>query len=205
LRRDNIYFKDRTADEATEFSRSRFLAPYLVGYRGPVLFMDGADMIVRADIAELFETFPTGVDVAVVKHEYAPIEDRKFNGAAPQSRYPRKLWSSLMLFWANSSACQRLTPRYVSEATGAELHQLKWITPPTINGAAQVDDSARIEQRVLGLGEEWNWIPDHSEDRVSFEDAKIVHWTQGTPAQGCSVKYQDLWDKYHRKSAEIVA
>lgn len=204
LRKDNIYFKDRTPDEATEFSRSRFLAPYLVGYKGRVLFMDGADMICKGDIAELFDSVPTGVDVAVVKHDYSPMEDRKFNGAAAQSKYPRKLWSSLMLFWANTSACQRLTPRYVSEATGAELHQLKWITPEPIAASVRnYDDAARIEQRVFGIPEEWNWIPDHSESRVSFEDAKIVHWTTGTPAQGCAVKYQPLWDKYHLKAAEI--
>lgn len=205
LRRDNIYFKDRTPDEATEFSRSRFLAPYLVGYKGPVLFMDGADMIVKSDIVELFESVPTGIDVAVVKHDYNPMEERKFNGAAPQTQYPRKLWSSLMLFWANTSACQRLTPRYVSEATGAELHQLKWITPVQMAGAFRYSDEDRIANRVWSLGEEWNWIPDHSEARVSFEDAKIVHYTTGTPAQGCKVKYQHLWDKYHGKAAYIAA
>lgn len=205
LRRDNCYFKDRTPDEATEFSRSRFLAPYLVGYKGRVLFMDGADMIAKGDIAELFESVPTGVDVAVVKHDYQPMEDRKFNGAAPQSKYPRKLWSSLMLFQANTMACQRLTPRYVSEASGAELHQLKWITPDHPGLPKNYDDAERIAQRVHGLGEEWNWIPDHSEARVSFDNAKVIHWTTGTPAQGCKVKYQALWDKYHVKAAHIAA
>lgn len=205
LRKDNIYFKDRTPDEATEFSRSRFLAPYLVGYKGPVLFMDGADMVVKSDIVELFESVPTGIDVAVVKHDYNPMEERKFNGAAPQTKYPRKLWSSLMLFWANTCACQRLTPRYVSEATGAELHQLKWITPVQIAGSFRYSDEDRIANRVWSLGEKWNWIPDHSEARVSFDDAKIVHWTTGTPAQGCKVKYQHLWDKYHGKAAYIAA
>jgi lipopolysaccharide biosynthesis glycosyltransferase len=205
LRKDNIYFRDRTPDEATEFSRSRFLAPYLVDYKGPVLFMDGADMIVKADITELFESVPTGIDVALVKHEYSPLEDRKFNGVAPQSKYPRKLWSSLMLFWAQTQACQRLTPRYVSEASGAELHQLKWITPPQIRGHETHSDEARITNRVYGLDEAWNWIPGHSEPRVSFDDAKIVHWTQGTPAQGCKVPYQDLWEKYHKQSAEFAA
>lgn len=203
LRADNIYYKPRTQDEATEFSRSRFLAPYLVGYKGPVLFMDGADMIVKADIVELFDTTPTGIDVAVVKHDYSPDDVTKFGGKAPQSKYPRKLWSSLMLFWANTSACQRLTPRYVSEATGAELHQLKWITPPTITG--KLPDEERIKNRVYGLDEAWNWIPDHSEARISFEDAKIVHYTLGTPAQGCKVKYQALWEKYHGKASKFAA
>jgi len=205
LRKDNIYFKDRTPDEATEFSRSRFLAPYLVGYKDPVLFMDGADMIVKADIVELFESVPTGIDVAVVKHDYNPLEDRKFNGAAPQSRYPRKNWSSLMLFWANTSSCQRLTPRYVSEATGAELHQFHWITKRSLPAYAPKSDEQIVANRVYGLDEAWNWIPGHSEPRVSFEDAKVVHWTTGTPAQGVKVEYQPLWDKYHGKAAQIAA
>ena len=37
----------------TGFTYSRWLVPWLCGFRGKALFMD-ADMIVRADVAELF-------------------------------------------------------------------------------------------------------------------------------------------------------
>lgn len=206
LRRDSCYWKDRTDDEATEFSRSRFLAPYLVNYKGPVLFADGADMICKADIAELFDTVPVGYDCAVVKHDYRPKNSSKFgNYNAPQSAYPRKLWSSLMLFWANTAACQRLTPKAVNEKSGAYLHQLKWISPNWQPGETVETDDERIAKRVYSLPEKWNWVPGHSESRVSFEDAAIVHWTEGTPAQGVKVPYQGLWENYHFAAARITA
>jgi hypothetical protein len=205
LRKDGIYWKARTDDEATEFSRTRFLTPYLADYRGPVLFADGADMICKADVVELFESVPIGCDVGVVKHNYDPLNETKFGAyKAKQSRYPRKNWSSLMLFWANTSACKRLTPRYVSEATGAELHQLKWITNTQSPFYKPGNDDAIIANRVFGLDEAWNWIPGHSSERVNFADAKIVHWTEGTPAQGCKVDHEELWFKYHDRASLLA-
>jgi hypothetical protein len=58
-------------DGSTEFSFSRFLTPYLCGYRGQSIFMD-CDMIVRGDIYDVLEHCDLSHDVFVVKHDYTP-------------------------------------------------------------------------------------------------------------------------------------
>src|SRR6185295_15933969 len=73
----------------TEFTFSRFLVPYLCGFRGKALFLD-ADMIVTGDIADLFEIADHASSVLVNKD---------------QDRFE---WASAMLF--NCDHCKKLTP-----------------------------------------------------------------------------------------------
>ncbi len=54
-------------DGSTQFSFSRFLTPFLSGYTGQSIFID-CDMIVRCDIAEIFDHCDLSHDVFVVKH-----------------------------------------------------------------------------------------------------------------------------------------
>ena len=49
----DVLTRDRHPLQSTEFSFSRFLAPYLCDYQGWALFMDN-DCLVRGDIAELW-------------------------------------------------------------------------------------------------------------------------------------------------------
>lgn len=149
---------------ATDFSFSRFLAPYLVGYKGKVLFMD-CDMIVRGDIKEVFDSLPIDKCAAVVKHSWIPKDKIKFGGLAKQNAYPKKLWSAVTVFNCSSQKVKNLTPKYVNEATGADLHQFAWTH----------------ESRIAELPEEWQWIPGHSNARISIEDAKLIHYTEQAP------------------------
>ena len=111
-----LYTRERGPTESTEFSLTRFLVPFLSQYRGWSLFMD-CDMLCRADIAELAAYTERAVDEAVLvcKHDYVPKTERKFLNQV-QTRYPRKNWSSLMLF--NNARCAALTPQYVNSASG---------------------------------------------------------------------------------------
>ena len=77
-----------------------------------------------------------------------------------QTAYPRKNWSSLMLF--NNERCRALSADYVNGATGLELHRFAWV------------DDALIGSLPL----EWNWLVDEYDYRP---DAKIVHFTRGGP------------------------
>lgn len=77
----------------TEFTFSRFLVPWLCGFRGRALFLD-ADMCVTGDIAEL------AADLTDVKSSVRVMQDQ-----------PRFEWPSAMLF--NCGNCQTLTPEYV--------------------------------------------------------------------------------------------
>src|SRR6202008_2351880 len=134
-----IFDRERLPQQSTEFSFSRFLTPHLSGYRGWSLFMD-CDMLVRADLADLFALRDDRYAVMVCQHDYDPRDDTKFLKNR-QSRYGKKNWSSVMLF--NNAQCQALTPDYVSTASGLDLHQFKWLG----------DDS-----RIGALPLEWNWL-----------------------------------------------
>lgn len=156
-------FKDYTethTDGSNHFIYSRFLVPHLMGYTGHAIFMDG-DMIVRGDIVELWEQRSAHHDVQVVKHDYKTKMTEKYLGAKNED-YPRKNWSSVILWNCSSYPNRRLTPEFVEKATGAQLHRFTWI------------DDARIGE----LAPEWNWLPD---EYGKNPDAKLLHYTLGTP------------------------
>ena len=62
--------KELHTDGSNQFIYSRFLVPYLIGFNGSALFIDG-DMIVRDDIAKLWELRDLTKAVQCVKHDYA--------------------------------------------------------------------------------------------------------------------------------------
>ena len=155
-----LYTRERGPTESTEFSLTRFLVPALSQYRGWSLFLD-CDMLCRVDIAGLAAECERQADKAVLvcKHDYAPKTERKFLNQV-QTKYPRKNWSSLMLF--NNERCRALSTEYVNSAGGLELHRFAWTADGTIGD----------------LPLEWNWLVgeyDHN------PDAKIVHYTLGGP------------------------
>ena len=96
----------------------------------------------------------------VVKHNHIPKETVKFLGE-PQSKYEKKNWSSVMLF--NNDKCRALTPEYVNQASGLELHQFKWLAGDDLIGA---------------LPDCWNHLVGYSSPR---QDASLVHYTLGGP------------------------
>jgi len=145
----------------TEFSLTRFLVPYLSDYKGWSLFMD-CDMLCRTDINDIMK-FSGNDDVYVCKHDYVPKTTVKATGA--QTTYPRKNWSSVMLF--NNELCRELTPEYVNSATPAQLHRMEW--------AKSIGD----------IPLEWNWLVGEYESNPT---AKILHYTLGTP---CFDGYQE--------------
>ena len=99
----------RPVQGSTEFSISRFMVPWMCGYKGLALFMD-CDILVRCDVAELF-ALHDGSAVQVVQHDYTPKTQAKFYGNF-QRPYPKKNWSSVMLF--DCAQCTALTPQYVN-------------------------------------------------------------------------------------------
>jgi hypothetical protein len=155
-----VYRRTRGPTESTEFSLTRFLLPRLSGFSGWSLFMD-CDMLCRVDIAELMKQTERQADKAVLvcKHDYVPKTQRKFLDQV-QTRYPRKNWSSLMIF--NNARCRSLSPDYVNSASGLELHRFAWI------------EDAAIGELPL----EWNWLVG---EYAYNPAAKIVHFTIGGP------------------------
>jgi hypothetical protein len=155
-----LYRRERGPTESTEFSLTRFLVPALSEFRGWSIFMD-CDMLCRADIAELAREIERQPDKAVLvcQHDYVPKTQRKFLGQV-QTKYPRKNWSSLMLF--NNARCRALGPEYVNSASGLELHRFAWTG----------------DESIGALPLEWNWLVGEYDHNPA---AKIVHYTIGGP------------------------
>ena len=156
-------FKEYTethTDGSNHFIYTRFLVPYMMEWKGHAIFIDG-DMIVRDDIAKLWELRDYSKDVQVVKHDYKTRMPIKYLGSKNED-YPRKNWSSVILWNCNSYPNRKLTPEYVMKATGAELHRFTWCT----------------DDHIGELPPEWNWLPDEYGEN---HDAKLLHYTLGTP------------------------
>ena len=166
-------------DGTNAFSKARFLTPYLTGYSGYAIFADGADMLCVSDLAELWGSRDPDMAVQVVKHNYTPRNTRKYIGTDMESGnepYPRKQWSSLVLWHCSYFGHRQLTPAFVENATGSFLHRFSWLP----------------DERIGEIPKEWNWLVD--EDNQS-DSAKLVHYTQGIPgfSHYDGVSYSDEW------------
>lgn len=171
----SIHQRERHPLQSTEFSFTRFLTPYLAGFRGKAIFMD-CDMLVLDDICML-ESASEFAPVSVVKHNHKPIAQTKMLGAT-QTQYACKNWSSLMLFWCAHHDCANLMPEYVDSASGLDLHQFRWV------------DSGNIGR----LPHRWNHLVGYDED-APVEQISCLHWTEGGPwwDRYTNVSYAELW------------
>lgn len=161
----SAFYPKTHRDGSNAFIYTRFLIPFLQSFNGWAIYCDGADMMLRADIGELWDLRDLYKAVQVVPHAYVTGQSRKYVGTkmeADNANYPRKNWSSVMLINCNHFAWRQLTPENVLEMSGSELHQFKFLD----------------EDRIGYLPTEWNWLDEYGHN----PDAKLVHWTLGTPA-----------------------
>lgn len=158
---------DGQRDGTNAFIYSRFLVPYLQNYNGWAIFADGSDMVCLEDIAKLWalrEQNQFNKAVCVVKHDYKTKHKRKYIGTpmeADNLDYPRKNWSSLMLWNCCHRANMRLTPEMVAEAPGSFLHRFQWLA----------------DDQVGELPADWNVLVGE-QDTAS---ASLLHYTLGVP------------------------
>lgn len=161
---------------STPFSLTRFLVPYLSGYEGWSIFCD-SDFLWLCDIQEVFNLRDEKYGVMCVKHDYVPKTDVKMDGKI-QYKYPRKNWSSLMLF--NNSKCKMLNPNIVNQESPSYLHRMQWI----------------IDENIGSLPIEYNWLVGYYKETETFKP-KALHFTDGGPwhnnYENC--EYSDLWKK----------
>ena len=59
------------------------------------------------------------------QYDFDKYVDTKFNGEKNVS-YPKKLWSSPMIFNNAHEDCKKLTPEIVNTESGKYLHQFEW-------------------------------------------------------------------------------
>ena len=168
LHLDNLrgIYSEVHKDGTNAFIYSRFLVPYLMGYKGWAIFVDGADMVCKGDIAELWAMRDYFKAVQVVGHDYKTKHPRKYVGTsieADNGDYPCKNWSSVMLINCGHKAWQGITPTGIEGMTGAQLHRFSFMK----------------ESEIGFLRPEWNWLADEFGENPN---AKLLHYTAGIPA-----------------------
>ena len=173
-------YKEIHTDKSNDFVYSRFLSPYLNSFEGWAIFADG-DMICQTDIKELWDLRDESKALLVVKHNYQTKAHKKYFGNANEN-YPRKNWSSVILWNCAHPKHKILTPEFIASQTGKYLHRFSWL-----------DDNDIGE-----LPKEWNWLAiEYPENK----NAKLIHYTLGTP---CFKEYKntemaDIWyETYNR-------
>ncbi len=174
------YKRPRNPKQSNEFSFTRFLVPYLSGYEGFAIFMD-CDMMLTVDLDELWQLRDETKSVQVVKHDYTPKNQTKYLGAI-QYPYPRKNWSSVMLFNCGHDHCKRLTPNYVNTAEPMALHRFYWTH----------------EDCIGELPVEWNHLVGEYEPNPA---ARNIHWTVGGPwfNEYYEVEWSNEWRDMRKK------
>lgn len=161
LVKENIKEYTRIDDKAsTPFSLTRFLVPYLSEYKGWSLFCD-CDFLWLSDVYELLKYKDDSYAVMCVKHEYEPKSLTKMDGKI-QYCYPRKNWSSLMLF--NNEKCKNLTMELINEVEPMYLHRMQWV-PDDLIGELPI---------------EFNWLVGYYKETDTFKP-KALHYTDGGP------------------------
>lgn len=160
-------YKEVHTDGSNKFIYSRFLTPYLMNFSGWAIFADG-DMVCQADISELWSLRDETKAVQVVKHDYKTKAAKKYLGNKNEN-YPKKNWSSLILWNCSHPENAILTPEFIQSQPGSYLHRFSWL-----------EDSL-----IGGLDTEWNWL---AIEYPENPNAKLIHYTLGTP---CFKDYAD--------------
>jgi lipopolysaccharide biosynthesis glycosyltransferase len=170
-------YEEKHTDGSNQFIYSRFLVPHLMEYKGWAIFMDG-DMLLRDDINKLWALRDDSKAVMVIKHDYKTKMTEKYLGAKNEN-YPRKNWSSVILWNCGHPANAVVTPEFIQTATGAQVHRFTWL-----------DDNLIGELPI-----EWNWLPD---EFGANQEAKLLHYTLGTPSFH-DFATTPMGDEWHRE------
>lgn len=169
---------------STAFSLTRFLVP-IVTLSGYALFVD-CDMAFMESPQILLEEAMSGPDKAVwvVKHNHAGTEGTKMCGLA-QTQYPRKNWSSVVLWNCDHPANHRLTLHDVNTRPGSWLHQFGWLA----------------DDEIGSLDPRWNQLIGVQPDESIQPDKGILHLTLGGPwfKDWQPKPFDDVWLKLARR------
>lgn len=171
-----LYTREVDPLASTEFTYSRFLTPYLAGYEGWAIFCD-CDFLFFGDVKNLLQYQDDSLAVCCVQHDYTPKDAIKMDGQI-QTVYPRKNWSSMMMFNCAHPSVKQLTPEVVNTESGAYLHRMQWAK----------------DAEIGALPTEWNWLEGWDEKPENGYPS-VVHYTRGGPwfDEWQDVDYADIW------------
>ena len=184
LAQNTLYFYNEThTNGSNKFIYSRFLTPYICDFQGFAVFADG-DMICNVDIAELQKLFDSTKAVQVVKHSYKTKRSVKYLNNKNVD-YPRKNWSSFIIFNCSHPANRVLTPDFIQSSEGSFLHRFSWLADSDIGN----------------LPLDWNYLAIEYE---SNSNAKLIHYTLGTPCfeEFKSSEMSDIWWSTYKRTSQ---
>jgi hypothetical protein len=117
------------------------------------------DMLCNIDINEIMDyvKIQPNKSVYVCKHDYLTKVTNKLTGK--NENYPRKNWSSFMLF--NNELCKNLSLEYINLASPSDLHRLIW-----------------ANENIGDIPLEYNWLVGEYD---IIHNPKILHYTLGSP------------------------
>ena len=180
LREKGLYTRDKDKLGSTEFTFSRFLVPILNDYRGWALFCD-CDILFLNSVDELFSQVDDQFAVMCVKHDYTPKGDKKMDGRI-QTIYPRKNWSSLVLWNCGHPSNKKITTKLVNDpdVTGKFLHRFSWLE----------------DDEIGEISHKWNWLVGWYKEPTDGEP-KAIHYTEGGPwfPEYRFCDYHETWKK----------
>ena len=173
LRDDGIYTRSVDKLGSTEFTFTRFLVPYLNDYNGWALFTD-CDVLALDDMNKLFELADDKYALMCVKHDYTPSETMKMDGQQ-QTIYPRKNWSSVVLWNCAHPSNSVVTPELVNTESGMYMHRFMWLK----------------DEEIGEIPYQWNYLVGWYQSK----DPKLVHYTEGGPwfEEYRSCEYSKEW------------
>ena len=165
-----VYYREVDPLASTEFTYSRFLVPYLNDYKGIAIFCD-SDFLWQCDVNEVLEYYDERYAVMCVQHDYTPKADTKMDGVV-QTTYPRKNWSSLMVFNCEHKGTKNLSVEKVNEKSPKYLHRIEW--------ADGVGSIPIIYNYLEG-------------DYEHIQNPKVIHFTNGGP-------WHETWDGDYKEN-----
>jgi lipopolysaccharide biosynthesis glycosyltransferase len=169
------FYNEIHTDRSNAFTYSRFLTPYLMNFEGWAIYLDG-DMVCQEDISLLWKMKDSSKAVQVIKHEYKTKANKKYLNNI-NIDYPKKNWSSVIIWNCAHPKNKVLNPEFISCSDGKFLHRFMWL------------DDEDIGELTL----EWNWL---AIEYPPNPNAKLIHFTLGTP---CFSDYSqsEMSDEWH--------
>ena len=117
-----------------------------------------------------------------VQHDYTPKPGIKMDGQK-QTQYPRKNWSSMVLYNCGHPSNEKLSVDLVNNPNydGKYFHRFSWLK----------------DEEIGKLSHEWNWLVGWYKEPEDGQPSAI-HYTEGGPwfknYRNC--EYGDVWKKY---------
>lgn len=183
LRNNKIYKREDDKLGSTEFTFTRFLVPFLQNYNEWALFCD-SDFLFLEDISNLFSLCDNKYAIMCVHHDYNPKKTKKKLGSS-QEFYPRKNWSSLVLWNCSHPSNRVVTPDLVNSQTGKYMHRFGWLK----------------DEEIGKISNEWNWLIGWYNEPEDGKP-KALHFTEGGPWLGkefSNTNYANKWNNYFNK------